>query len=67
MFAENLHADWVTVGPRNLLGKGDWEPEASEKVAHRRARAGSTDELVFLVRQCVAPPSQVCRPCEAYQ
>src|SRR5262245_43397976 len=67
VFAEDLHPDRVTVGSGNFLGEGDWEPEASKELAHGRAGAGSTDKFVFLARQHVAPPSQVCQPCGAYQ
>ncbi len=67
VFAEDLHPDRVTVGSGQLLGEGDREPEASKELAHGRTRAGSTDEFVFLARQHVAPPSQVCQPCVAYQ
>src|SRR5213594_4016716 len=63
VFAEHLHPDRVTVWPRDLLGEGDWEPEASKELAHGRARASSTDEFVFLARQHVSPPSRVCQTC----
>src|SRR5262245_27919526 len=67
VFAENLHADRVTVGSGNFLGEGYWEPEASKELAHGCTRAGSTDKFVFLARQHVAPPSQVCQLCGASQ
>jgi len=66
VFAEELHADRVTVAAGNFLGEGDWEPEASKELAHGCVRAGSTDEFVFLARQHVAPPSQMCQPCRMY-
>jgi len=50
VFAEYLHADRLAVRSRNLLSKGDWQPEASKELAHGRIRVGSTDEFVFLAR-----------------
>src|SRR5258708_23021376 len=51
VFAEQAHAHWVAIRLGQLGGQQSRHPVAAHDVAHRRARADSSDQVVVFTLQ----------------